>query len=467
MLKGALVGAGALAALALPTPLLDIMPSAGPKKALASNQNIKDGIYAFRYFPDSGWSLDVPDARNYSTDVNLTWSNNSRAQYCIVSYEVSTDSYKIMPMCDFDTNLVLSISGNTAKSGAVINTQEDKARKDQRWVFKNGLNGSYHICSKSNPSYCIDHTWATIEPQDPLCLSTYSSRDASTCWKAECFIEAIDSDVKTVGLDTIYPGTCYIEKIRDCSPKLETSLTSGWTATYDSSGGLDSLSYKGVYGAGSVDFTVSYEDCADINGRPVDLRLFVSLLGNDVGQSTTDITKTTLSFNWQDRTAAPGILQGLSTTRCSGFDLTYKFIDHETREPVSLKGSQITFGSISGASELSSPIRDFPVWDGVSYRATSTPVKTESYTEHRLCEPCPGFMIGCNSDFENFIGGKDYEKQCVSYQIVNDTPMFSFRFIAGNGPGNPAWLAGSMFPIFTGLGIEKPPAPKKSAKITS
>ena len=120
VLKGALVGAGALAALAVPTPLTRFFPAVAPREALGANNNVADGIYLFRYNAAKGWSLDVPSAVATNTDIKLGSTNGSISQCCAVTYDSSTDAYRIAPLCGITANMVLTTHN------AVVNMRADQ-----------------------------------------------------------------------------------------------------------------------------------------------------------------------------------------------------------------------------------------------------------------------------------------------------------------------------------------------------
>ncbi len=468
MLAGAAVG---LAALALPTPLLDLVPGAEPRQALAANNNVADGVYAFRYnATPNTWGLDIYGGASTSSNVTLNKANNSHAQYWIVTYDSSKDGYKIMPVCGQDTGMVLSIKGNSAVKNATVITAADKSRTDQRWILTKNSNGSYSIRSKANTSYCVNLANDNRASEAGIQLYTYSATDIASQWKMDCLITSIAETTETVTLGAVYSSTCRVDNVRKSVPKLTSTLPSGWKAAYDSSGGIDTITYSsGVYRSRTpVTFTVLYPNCADINDSAVDLKLTIKVYGGDLATGSFNYMNTMVDLNWENKNKPLGISHGVCVIRSPGFDLTYNFIDRKTQKTASLKGGRMTFGSLNGG-DSGSPTKWGKVLnhcEGISYRAGTTPVKASRTKDHLLMCVCPGFTIGKGPDaFDDWVGSDDFQRYAVTYQIVDDYPTFSARNIVSGNYGDfccSEWV----FPIFSGLGIEKPPSPSKSATIT-
>lgn len=472
VLKGALVGAGALAAMSLPTPLMELVPDAGPKKALAATQNVADGIYAFRYHAQRERSLDVPRGVNSAVDVLSAESNNSHAQYWVVTYDSSFGAYKIMPICGQDGNFVLTADNSYE---ATLKVRVDQKASNQRWLFTKNSNGSWAIKIKSNTSLCVNLQLDNRADGARTQIFTYSSSDTASQWDMDCLITAIKDTVETADITKVYEPTFELKNVRDNEPQLLSTLPSGWKATYTSGKNLDTIYYSTVYRSTTPQsFKIVYPDCADVAGQAVDIQVDITVIGGDMNIRGWDIyQKTWIDFNWEAK-ARSGLLGGICVLRSPGFDCKYTVVNRSTGKTVSLKGALMTVGSLNGicrpseayTTSITTDLLDEGcTWEGVSYRAGSTPVKSYRVADHHLMRPCSGYTIGVyEEDIKDFPGGANYEKVAVCYQIADDTPTLSLRNMAlTGGHANSQWF----FPMFCGFGIMNPGAPNKSAKITS
>ena len=472
VLKGALVGAGALAALAVPTPLLDLMPGAKPREAMAAAQNVADGIYAFRYHAQRERSLDVPYGVNSAVDVLSAISNNSHAQYWVVTYDSSFGAYKITPICGQDGGFVLTA---TASLDETLKIRVDQKASNQRWTFTKNSNGSWAIRNKANSTLCVNLYYDKRDDGARTQIHTYASSDIASQWDMDCLITAIEDTVEIADNTAVYEPTFELKNVRDNEPQLLSTLPSGWTATYTSGKNLNTIYYKSVYRSTTpMSFKIVYPNCADVAGQAVDIQVDIKVIGGDMNPyGHGNYQKTWIDFNWEAK-ARSGLLGGIAVLRSPGFDCKYTVVNRSTGKTVSLKGALITVGSLNGicrpsethtVDQTTDLLDDGCTWEGVSYRAGSTPVKSYRVKDHHLMRPCSGYTIGVyEEDIKDYPGGENYEKVAVCYQIADDTPTLSLRNMAlTGGHANSQWF----FPMFCGFGIMDPGAPSKSAKITS
>ena len=109
MLKGALMGCGALAAMAVPTPLTRFFPAAAPREAMGTNNNVADGIYLFRYNAAKEWSHGIRGGVSNWTPISLNATTGSIVQCCAVTYDSSSDAYTIEALRVFSTTNLFSV----------------------------------------------------------------------------------------------------------------------------------------------------------------------------------------------------------------------------------------------------------------------------------------------------------------------------------------------------------------------
>lgn len=77
VLKGALMGCGALAAMAVPMPFTRFFPAVAPREAMGANNNVADGIYLFRYNAAKEWSLGIRGGVSNWTPISLNATSGS------------------------------------------------------------------------------------------------------------------------------------------------------------------------------------------------------------------------------------------------------------------------------------------------------------------------------------------------------------------------------------------------------
>ena len=469
MLKGALVGAGALAALAVPTPLTRFFPAVAPREALGANNNVADGIYLFRYNAAKGWSLDVPSAVATNTDIKLGSTNGSISQCCAVTYDSSTDAYRIAPLCGITANMVLTTHN------AVVNMRADQNANNQRWLFVKNSNGSYSIKIKSNTSLCVNLAYDNRSANATIQLFTYSSSDIASQWQLICFVPAqTQTTKKLTSTATVFNSSFLLENVRTNYPTI-VSKPSGWTVE-NKSGHPYRIKYNNgsVYrGSGAQSIVVKYSNVGDVNGVAVDFQAKIDVYP-DYNKSIFDDNYTDSSSNWPKGTCvclqwntgesgakkAWGLFAGICVTSCSYYNVTYTCYNHSTGAQISLSGAYMTLSSLGGGDL---PYKSRTLYETVSYMSSSSGVTASYISGAWLKNPVPGVWMGANSgDSEDTIGGNKSEYAAVSYLIKDAAPTFRFVPFA-TGTRNGQWF----FPTFTPLGILNLGAPEKSAKITS
>ena len=480
LLKGALVGAGALAALSLPTPLTRFFPAVAPREALGANNNVADGIYLFRYNAAKGWSLDVPHAAATNTDIKLDVTNGSIAQCCAVTYDSSTAAYRIAPLCGITADMVLTSDGNNK---SVVKMRKDTKANNQRWLFVKNSNGSYSIKIKSNTSLCVNlwnddrSSGATID------LYTYSSSDIASQWELVCFMPAqTQTTKKLTSTATVFNSSFLLENVRTNYPTI-VSKPSGWTVE-NKDGHPYRIKYNNgsVYrGSGAQSIVVKYSNVGDVGGVAVDFQAKIDVYPdyNDPQYDELGIADgwpegTTVCLQWNDGDTgaknAWGIFAGICVTSCSYYDVTYSCYDHSTGDEIGLSGAYMTIASLNGGKLQYD--QSSTRYETVSYMSSEPGVKAfwpyKSWNDVWFTGAVGGgtmrgvWMSANTGDFEDTIGGKDSDRAAMSFLVKDDAPTFRFASFATKSR-NALWF----YPTFTPLGILNPGAPSKSAKITS
>ena len=470
LLKGALVGAGALAALSLPTPLTRFFPAVAPREALGANNNVADGIYLFRYNAAKGWSLDVPNAAATNTDIKLDVTNGSISQCCAVTYDSSTDAYRIAPICGITANMVLTSDGN---KNSVVKMRKDTKAKNQRWLFVKNSNGSYSIKIKSNTSLCVNLLNDNRSSNATIQLYTYSSSDIASQWQLICFVPAqTQTTKKLTSTATVFNSSFLLENVRTNYPTI-VSKPSGWTVE-NKSGHPYRIKYNNgsVYrGSGAQSIVVKYSNVGDVGGVAVDFQAKIDVYPeyNDSSYDNGDVSVgypkgTCVDLQWESLGSGAiktwGMFAGICVTSCSYYDVTYTCYNHSTGAQISLSGAYMTMSSLSGSAL---PYSKASRYETVSYKSSTSGITASCMSSAWLKNPVPGVWMGANSgDFDDTIGGSKSEYAAVSFLIKDAAPKFGFAPF-GTSIRNGLWF----FPTFTPLGILNPGAPEKSAKITS
>ena len=470
LLKGALVGAGALAALALPTPLLDIVPGTKPKEAMAATQNVADGIYAFRYYADSNWSLDLLDANPNPINIILHPTNNTIAQYWVVTYDSSSSAYRISPLPGFTPGMVLTA---TAQKNQVVKTRVDAGEARQRWVFKQNPNGSWSICNKGNTSLCVNLANDTRVNTATIQLYTYSSTDIASQWGLSLLTPAVKTNLHYVkDVNQLYTSDFTLSNARENHPEVLSKPSTGWTMSKDSGGYPDKFTYNGVVSSEQA-FSFMYRNVADLKGRAVDIQVDLKILAGDHGGSSSSWPNTLVDLSWQSGASGgngvKGFFAGICVLRSSRYTLTYTVYDHKTGEKISLKGAWMTAGSLNGTS-YGDPCNYYSytsacssdTHEGFTYESSSGTVEAYVMKDNGLCNFCEGSWFGRGIIEEDWIGGSDMPRKSVAVVCNDDSPTFRFYNTALTSQCG-LWS----FPLLMPLGILNPGAPSKSAKITS
>ena len=469
VLKGALVGAGALAALALPTPLLDIVPGSAPKKALASNQSISGGIYAIRWFSDNSWSLDLPDSNPNPVNVEVFTSHNAPNQYWVVAYDSDCDGYRISPVCGHTPGMVLTA---TAGSGNDVRTAKDQALSTQRWTFKQNTNGSWSILSMADPTLCVN-LW-TGHPSDcgSIKLFDHATGSAGGWWTLDCLAPSVKTNLHYVeDISQIYPSQTKISNARENHAKI-LSMPSGWSVEYSDAGNPIRFTAADQL-TSPAKFTFLYEDCLDINDKAADVQIDLTVLS----QSMHAANRVTFDLGYEDGGRLTGSLfDGITVRRSDKWDVKYTAYDHETGGQISLKGAWLTAFSISGV-EYGDPCnfrayRDSGGaygnnYEGVAYLQAEGSIDAYIYKSHKLCNFCEGVYFGKDLTLQesDYPGAPGSESNAAAFICADDSPTFRFFCFSffDRGKSLSAWF----YPMFCPLGITEPDAPTKSAKITS
>ena len=465
LLKGALVGAGALAALAVPTPLTRFFPAVAPREAMGANNNVADGIYLFRYNAAKEWSLDVPSAVATKTDIKLGFTNGSISQCCAVTYDSSTDAYRIAPLCGITANMVLTTDGT---HNAVVKMRADQNANNQRWLFVKNSNGSYGIKCKANTSHCINLSNDDRSGGATIAIYTYSSSDIASQWQLICFVPAQTQTTKELTTTTtVFNSSFLLENVRTNYPTV-VSKPSGWTVE-NKDGYPRHIKYgsDSTYrGSGMQSIVVKYSDVGDVNGVAVDFQAKIDVYPEYNSSSYDGLHPgdpcrekgTYVCLKWLDSSEF-GLFAGICVVNSSYYDVTYTCYNHSTGEQISMSGAYMTMSSLNGSKI---PYVDTSRYETVSYKSSTSGITASYMSGAWLKNPVPGVWMGVNSgDFEDFSGGSKGEYAAVSFLIKDDAPTFRFASFA-TAYENGLWFC----PTFTPLGILNPGAPEKTAKIT-
>ena len=467
VLKGALVGAGALAALALPTPLLDIVPGTKPKEAMAATQNVADGIYAFRWFSDKSFSLDLPNARITPETMVLHASHQGVNQLYVVTFDQKCGGYRIAPLPGHTPGMVLTA---TANSGETVRTASDASALNQRWTFKQNSNGSWSILSMANPELCIANGQDYPINEEYIFLHKLSTSSIRGAWLPYLLAPAVSTSTHYISdINKLYSSNIKISNLRDNHAEI-LSMPSGWSVEY-SEAGHPILFTAGSYLSSPAKLSFKFENALDINGTAADFIVDYTILN----QSYHSYDRVTLQLGYYSITG--NLFDGVYITKSDKWTVKYSAYSHETGEQISLKGAWIGLCSISG-SECGDPCNTRQYDDshtnpsescheGVVYLQETGAAETYLVNNNELCNFVEGIYFGRTptSTESDQPGAAGSETHAIAYMIGDDAPTFHQFCISyrSNGSDLRAWL----YPTFSPLGISYPGAPEKSAKITS
>ena len=478
LLKGALVGAGALAAMSLPTPLTRFLPAVAPREAMGANNNVADGIYLFRYNAAKEWSLSVPSGSSNWIPIRLNATTGSIAQCCAVTYDSSADAYRIVALCVFAN--YSSFSVDDCSTGTKVMS---KTANSSQWIFKQNPNGSWSICNKGDSSLCINLADDNRSANATVQLAPYASDDITSQWELVCLFPAQTQSVtRLADASTVFNGSFLLKHARENYPEV-VSIPSGWTVE-----SKDGHPYLIKYGSGSVyrgsgaqSIVVKYSDVGDVGGIAVDFQAKIDVYPDyndpqydELGTADGWPEGTTVCLQWNDGDTgaknAWGIFAGICVTSCSYYDVTYSCYDHSTGDEISLSGAYMTIASLNGGKLRYD--QSSTRYETVSYMSSEPGVKAfwpyKSWNDVWFTGAVGGgtmrgvWMSANTGDFEDTIGGKDSDRAAMSFLVKDDAPTFRFASFATKSR-NALWF----YPTFTPLGILRPGAPEKSAKITS
>ena len=460
------MGAGALAALALPTPLMELLPGSAPKKALASNQNISDGIYAFRYFSDKGYSLDLPDMNPNPVSTVVYTSHNSANQYWVVAYDSDCDGYRISPVCGHTPGMVLTA---TAGSGNDVRTAKDQALSTQRWMFKQNSNGAWIILSMADPTLAVN-LWTGIPSKGGSVKMYRDNGRAANDWALDCLAPSVKTNLNYVGdLNKVYPVQTKISSGQKSNIQILEMPSSGWSVEYSAAGNPKQLNASD-YLSSPAKFSFMYDSALVINDELADIQVAVTI----PTQSLNSENRVKIYLGW--RTQQGSLFEGICVENADKWTVAYSAFDHESGEKISLKGAWMTVFSISGAScgdpsNAYAYTREYgfrPNYphEGVAYLQQTGTVEAYVMQDNRLCYFCDGVWFGRDPTplSMDYIGSPESEYNSVALLCADDSPTFQHFCMGYNNTGSNmrAWF----FPMFSPLGITEPDAPEKSAKLT-
>ena len=461
VLKGALVGAGALAAMSLPTPLLDLVPGAKPKEAMAVTQNVADGIYAIRYKANTAWALDVLGGNPGKVDALLSKSNWTPAQLWIVVYDEAAESYKVIPMVGYTAGMVLTA---TAEKYQAVKMRKDTKANNQRWVFKQNPNGSWSICNKGNTSLCVNLLNDNRSEGATIDLYTYSSSDTADQWALDLLVPAVETNLHYLDdVNQLYSSDFTLSNVRENHPEVLSMPSSGWTMSKDSGGYPDKFTHDGIITKDQA-FSFVYRDVADLKERAIDVRVDVNVL---VPTSCTFSGTTFVDLSWS---SLKGLFGGINVGLSNKWTTTYTVYDHETGEQISLKGAYLTMSSLNGPS-YGEP-GNFYGWTGVydsAHEGAAYLQKAEGAVDayimknNTLCNFCEGTYFGNGLIPNDELGGADSEKAAVMVLCKDDSPTIQYF---GSIFYYEEYLSQWTYPLFAPLGILNPSSPSKSVEIT-
>ena len=471
VLKGALVGAGALAAMAMPTPLMELLPGSAPKKALASNQNVADGIYAFRYFYDSGYSLDLPNSNPDPVNIGLYYSHNCPAAYFVVVYDSDCGGYRISPVCGHTPGMVLTA---TAGSGNDVRTAKDQALSTQRWTFKQNSNGSWSILSMADPTLCVNLWTGYPTLNGAIKLYSYENSGNARAWTLDQLAPSVKTNLHYVeDLTKLYTTQTKISNARENHAKILSMPSSGWSVKYSDSGNPLQLNAAN-YLSSPAEFSFMYEDCLDINGKAADIQVDLTVLSQSLNHDQRVMVQ--LGFAWKGILTGD-LFDGIDMNRTNKWTVKYTAYDHETGGQISLKGAWLNIFSLSGAhcgdpSNGCNYMKKYGTdsitpHEGAVYLQKTGTAEAYIMKNNDLCNFCDGVYFGrghMDDEIDN-VGIAGSETQSVAFVCMDDAPTFQHFVMdyAIDGSHMNAWF----FPMFCPLGIIDPGAPTKSAKITS
>ena len=446
------MGAGALAALSLPTPLTRFFPAAAPREAMGANNNVADGIYLILYKANRLYGLDVPNAAATNTDIKLGSTNGSISQCCAVTYDSSTDAYRIAPLCGITASMVLTTDGT---HNAVVKMRKDTKANNQRWLFVKNSNGSYGIKCKAATSYCINLSNDDRSSGATIAIYPYSSSDKASQWELVCFVPAQTQTTKKLTTTaTVFNSSFLLQNVRTNYPTI-VSKPSGWTVE-NKSGRPYLIKYNNgsVYrGSGAQSIVVKYSNVGDVNGVAVDFQAKIDVY-LDYNQASWDDSqfaeiKGTVVQLGTSGGSKFGLLAGICVYNSSYYDVTFTCYNHSTGKQISMSGAYMTISSLNGGNL---PFSNFGRYETVSYMSSTSGITASYISNAKLKNPVPGVWMSVNGT----------EDTAVSFLIKDASPKFRFVSFA-TCYRNAQWFAPTCMP----LGILNPGAPEKSAKITS
>ncbi len=376
--------------------------------------------------------------------------NDSAAQ----RWKIATDADGVSTITNPESGLVLDIAGGAAVQGARLQLSEPNGSATQQWKLVAEDWWKVKIVSAANELLVIDLANSSSSNGAAILLWA-DSGGQNQIWSLyhKCDTAYTVSDEQTEMFDT----WLYLEDGQSVTPVVE-SLSDGWekgNLTADGSGRPGAY-----YTAGeklepfwnSAAVTARYDRIGKVNGRWVSLRLKVRTM-HSVGLNYADVFKLPNGKSGSGVFFDPGspgiLLVGLSEAR-----VQMQLLDSESGAAISMDGGYVTFGSLNGT-------------DGdhefCGYLAsTNCQYKTyvvESNNLQRYDNTGEHHWATSEDGWEDRIGSANYNRNCISYLVVEDSPVFEFGAI---GDINACWQ-----PIFLGpLTAAVPPSPEKSAEIT-
>ena len=464
-------GAIGLAALAVPLPLLDFFPGSAPNAAMAANQNVADGIYAFRYFYANNYSLHITAANPNPIDVVLYSSLNLVNQYWVVKYDADCGGYRISPVCGHTPGMVLTA---TAKANQAVRTAKDTGASNQRWTFTQNTDSSWSILNMADPTLCVNNCKNRLQNSNNIILYSHEkSGDQPRAWKLDCLAPAVDTNVHYIeDINQLYSTKTKISNIRPSYGEILDMPNDGWSITYSDAGNPIRFTAANQLTSPTT-FSFLFKDALDINDTAADVQVDLTILS----QSTTASHRVYFELGYAYSYKCNGeFMDGITVVKADKYTVKYTAYSHETGERISLKGAWFTVFSLTG-SQCGDPSKEYDYYqqngkvpdcgyEGVVYLQEKGTVEAYAIKDNYLCNFIDGVWFGREYPAKetDFPGAAGSETNAVAFVCADDA--LTLQHFVMDWHANAWHLSSWFFPMFCPLGITAPGDPVKTATIT-